>query len=142
MTIWLGSIPIPANAYRYSDPSSGTWIEIVRRGDQLSVTARLFDSEGNQFAIDTPIVPGNQFQREQAGAHVRLTPLPSGEKRDPQKPPTGDADFLLELSSYDQSGERVFEISSSRMRVKEGQPQIMLDDPDDPRFARPSGLIG
>ncbi len=124
-----------------SDPPSGTWIELVGADDQWTVIARLYDSQGDRFSIDDVVTPGARFHREQAGAFVTLTPLPAGQRQHPKEALTGEADLLLEMSSYNGSGGRVFEIKKEKFRAKKGQPTWVFDDPSNPRFPRPKGML-
>ena len=141
MTIWISNVPIRGNVFRYFDPPSGTWIELVGADDQWTVIARLYDSQGDRFSIDDVVTPGARFHREQAGAFVTLTPLPAGQRQHPKEALTGEADFLLEMSSYNGSGGRVFEIKKEKFRAKKGQPTWVFDDPSNPRVPRPKGML-
>ena len=122
MGIWIGGQPIRDPGFRYVDPESGSFLELRLRDDaHWNIRARLFDQQGKNFIITEVIDPRKPFVIMQDGAFVRLTPFTRRENQHSETQLGGTADLLLEICSFDEDGESVFNISPDRMRIIKGQ---------------------
>src|SRR6266566_6828607 len=118
MAFWIGGVRLPDAGFRLFVPSSQSSITIRPRaqGEWEVIPAGVFNGAGGPLIPDPLLVDPHQIvEINGADSYLRLTPLPSGQRRSDSAPPTAPGDMQLVIRAYDQNHRLSFQIYPDRL---------------------------